>query len=114
MSDMNVCSLELYDDGCDQIRVVLIIDYQGLRLELTPDNQDKILSIDVDAESGRFDTNPNNGEFMFSWSPTKIKFRVTRNSGSMTIKIPSNPRLREDFHEVLREWKEICQANRSS
>jgi len=112
-------SIKTYDAGVDDgyLGVTLVFDYQGFKIELTPEYQEKILKINIDAESGKFETSPNNGCFSFSWTPSLISFYVDRcgdgQGGSIHINFPSTSEMLDSLHQALHQWKEICQENES-
>jgi hypothetical protein len=103
---MQTFSLNTYGTKVDDIS--LVVNYQGIRVVLSPEFPQQIWDLDVDAENGIFNTNPSNGSFMFSWSPVEITFQVARHGdglgGSIDITIPSTPELLMELHTVLHEW----------
>jgi hypothetical protein len=112
----NICSIEQFDGSGDgYIDIVLSINYQGFKIEISPENQQEICNIDIGAESGSFDTRPWNGGFSFSWSPSKLIFDVARcgdgNGGGIKFEMPTTPQLLESFHRALTKWKKIAVKN---
>lgn len=108
--------IDVYSDGegyDSDIDVELKLVLPTMTFCFSPEQTGHIRNVDVEAESGKFDTSPSNGAFSLKWSKTSIEICVAKHGdgcgGSFDLTLQTTPELQQSLHDCLRRWKTTFQ-----
>jgi hypothetical protein len=76
-----------------------------------PESCNLVEDTDVEADNGRIDGDPSNGEFYLTWSPEEIVFCCAKYGGwcggQMQFKIKNTEKTMKSLRLCLLEWKNL-------
>ncbi len=103
-----------FDDE-DFIDVVLTLTINGIKIEMSPENEKCILDVDIEAIKGCIDCNPGNGDFSLDWNESQIDFCCGKYGngcgGGLLVSVPATQETLTSLKVALREWKNAVAEN---
>jgi hypothetical protein len=79
------------------------------RIRWDPDSKDELLNINMDEESSGYESNPRNGGFSLSWTPTKINWVFWRygcgGCGALEVEVPNTSEIMASLRECIVAWQ---------